>query len=112
VTARRAAPASPPGWVLESEGGKTLLLRMPPDSVRTIGRTARADFIVSAALVSRLHCRLTADRADQLVVEDLGSRNGTHVNGQRVERAPLKPGDRLTVGRVDFTVRRSPAETD
>jgi pSer/pThr/pTyr-binding forkhead associated (FHA) protein len=112
VTARRPAKGSQPGWILESEGGKVLLLRMPPESVRTLGRTARADFIVSAALVSRLHCRLTADRADQLIVEDLDSRNGTLVNGKRVERAVLKPGDQLTVGRVEFTVRRSQPGTD
>jgi pSer/pThr/pTyr-binding forkhead associated (FHA) protein len=55
---------------------------VPAGSIKTIGRTARADFIVDAALISRLHCRLTADRSDQLVVEDLGSTNGTRVNGK------------------------------
>ena len=72
--------------------------------MKTLGRTARADFIVDAALVSRLHCRLTADRSDQLVVEDLGSTNGTLVNGKRVDRAMLRTGDKLQVGRVEFQV--------
>lgn len=94
-----------PGWILESLTEPQLVLRLMPGSVKTIGRTARADFIVDAALVSRIHCRLTADISDQLVVEDLGSTNGTRVNGMRVTRGVLKAGDRLTVGRVEFTVQ-------
>jgi pSer/pThr/pTyr-binding forkhead associated (FHA) protein len=71
--------------------------------VKTLGRTARADFIINAALVSRIHCRLTAD--DQLVVEDLGSTNGIRVNGSKVDRGVLRAGDTLTVGRVEFRVQ-------
>ncbi|ODS52565.1 MAG: hypothetical protein ABS36_16060 [Acidobacteria bacterium SCN 69-37] len=92
------------GWILQSRDETPIIIRLPPGSIRTLGRTARADFILEAALVSRLHCRLTADAADQLVVEDLRSTNGTMVNGERVERQLLKPGDRVTVGRVDFDV--------
>jgi pSer/pThr/pTyr-binding forkhead associated (FHA) protein len=77
---------------------------MAPGSIRTIGRTARADFIVDAPLVSRLHCRLTADPSGQLVVEDLGSTNGTTVNSDRVDRRLLRSGDILTVGRIEFRV--------
>lgn len=96
-----------PGWILTTEGTPDLdptVLRLPQGSVKTLGRTARADFIVQAPLVSRLHCRLTADASNQLVVEDLGSQNGTRVNGRKVDRATLKVGDKLTVGRVEFTV--------
>ena len=92
------------GWILQSAGNKPLTLRIPLDSVRTLGRTARADFIVNAPLVSRLHCRITADASGALQVEDLGSTNGTLVNGKRVDRAALKDGDTLGVGRMDFTV--------
>lgn len=96
-----------PGWILRSEatdGIEAMVLRLPNGSVKTLGRTARADFIVQAPLVSRLHCRLTADASNQLIVEDLGSQNGTRVNGRKVDRATLKAGDRLTVGRVEFSV--------
>ena len=96
-----------PGWVLTETGSESpVVFRLAPGSIRTLGRTARADFILDAALVSRLHCRLTADPSDQLIVEDLGSTNGTRVNGTRIERQILKPGDRLTVGRVEFEVVR------
>lgn len=93
------------GWIIQETGSEApVIFRLPPGSIRTLGRTARADFILDAALVSRLHCRLTADRSDQLIVEDLGSTNGTLVNGQRVDRQILRAGDRLTVGRVEFEV--------
>lgn len=94
-----------PGWVLRSNGDKPVTLRLSRGAVKTLGRTARADFIVSAALVSRLHCRLTADRSDQLIVEDLDSTNGTIVNGRRVKRSLLRAGDRLKVGRVEFVIQ-------
>lgn len=92
------------GWILQGNGDKPLTLRIPLDSVRTLGRAARADFIVNAPLVSRLHCRLAADATGALQVEDLGSTNGTSVNGKRVDRATLEDGDTLGVGRVDFKV--------
>ena len=83
-----------------------MTLRLPLGAVKTVGRTARADFILDAPLVSRLHCRLTADESDQLVVEDLESTNGTLVNGKAVQRAVLRDGDTLGVGRVEFKVTR------
>jgi ABC transport system ATP-binding/permease protein len=95
------------GWVLRSHGDVEITLRLPAGAIKTIGRTTRADFIVDAALVSRVHCRLTADKSAQLLVEDLGSTNGTIVNGKRVDRSTLKTGDTLTVGRVEFLVSES-----
>jgi pSer/pThr/pTyr-binding forkhead associated (FHA) protein len=92
------------GWILHSRNEPPITLRLPAGSIKTIGRTARADFIVDAALISRIHCRLTADRSDQLIVEDLGSTNGTIVNGKKVDRMVRRPGDLLTVGRIEFQV--------
>jgi pSer/pThr/pTyr-binding forkhead associated (FHA) protein len=94
-------------WVLRTEEGADapFLFRILPGSIKTIGRAARADFIVEAALVSRLHCRLTAG-ATELEVVDLDSTNGTYVNGERTPRATLKSGDRLGVGRVELIVDR------
>ena len=82
------------------------MFRILPGNIKTVGRAPRADFIVDAPLVSRLHCRITAGAAE-LEVVDLESTNGTFVNGERVERALLKRGDRLGVGRVELMVSRS-----
>ena len=92
-------------WMLRTaeEADLPFTFRILPGSIKTIGRAARADFVVDAALVSRLHCRLTAGAAE-LEVVDLDSTNGTFVNGERAERARLKQGDRLGVGRVELLV--------
>jgi pSer/pThr/pTyr-binding forkhead associated (FHA) protein len=91
-------------WILRSsEPGTTF--RLASGAIKTVGRAPRADFIVDAALVSRLHCRITA-AADNLEVVDLKSTNGTFVNGKRVHKAHLAAGDTLRVGRVELTVAR------
>jgi pSer/pThr/pTyr-binding forkhead associated (FHA) protein len=93
-------------WILESTDPQLpLVFRLLPGSLKTMGRAARADFIVDAALVSRLHCRFALDDGDRLDIEDLGSTNGTFVNGRKVEKAPLTAGDTIKVGRVEFAVR-------
>jgi ABC transport system ATP-binding/permease protein len=89
-------------WILESTEAT---FRLELGAVKTIGRAPRADFILDVALVSRLHCRLTA-AADALEVVDLSSTNGTFVNDKAVQKATLAAGDRLRVGRVELTVDR------
>jgi pSer/pThr/pTyr-binding forkhead associated (FHA) protein len=91
-------------WILQGSMPATTF-RLRPGAVKTVGRAPRADFVVDGALVSRLHCRLTAG-ADKLEVLDLKSTNGTYVNGRRIEKAHLGDGDRLRVGRVELRVER------
>jgi ABC transport system ATP-binding/permease protein len=95
-------------WVLRTADNAEFpfTFRIPPGNIKTVGRAARADFIVDAPLVSRLHCRLTAGTAE-LEVVDLESTNGTFVNGERVQRALLRRGDRLGVGRVELMISDS-----
>ncbi|HKB11930.1 MAG TPA: FHA domain-containing protein [Vicinamibacterales bacterium] len=92
-------------WILQSSEPEATF-RLRPGAIKTVGRAPRADFIVDAALVSRLHCRITAG-ADELEVVDLESTNGTFVNGKRIQKAVLADGDRLRVGRVELTIARS-----
>ena len=86
--------------------------RILPGAVRTVGRATGADFIVDAALVSRVHCRLTALPDGELEVRDLESTNGTFVNGHRVDSARLSDGDRLQVGRLELMVCHESARPD
>lgn len=69
----------------------------------TIGRNTECTLQIPLAIVSRRHCELRIDD-DELFVRDLGSSNGTYVNDKRVQEAMLRPGDRLTVGPVIFTI--------
>jgi len=95
-------------WVINAGDAEPsqFTFRILPGSIKTIGRAPRADFIVDAALVSRVHCQLSAGAAG-LEVVDLESTNGTFVNGERVARALLKNGDTLGVGKVEFVVSKS-----
>jgi pSer/pThr/pTyr-binding forkhead associated (FHA) protein len=95
-------------WILQSATdpeGDSWTFRMAPGAIKTLGRAPRADFVVEAALVSRLHCRLTAsDTAIDVV--DLDSTNGTYINDQRIRNGTLATGDRLKIGRVEMTIER------
>ena len=97
-------------WILKTidapEGAGPFTFRVTPGSIKTLGRAARADFVVDAPLVSRFHCRFTASHEGGLLLEDLQSTNGTLVNDKRVERVVLTQGDRVRIGRVELGVER------
>jgi pSer/pThr/pTyr-binding forkhead associated (FHA) protein len=95
-------------WVLKTvtEGFPEKTFRILPGGVRTIGRSTGADFILDAALVSRLHCRLTVLNTGELEIRDLKSTNGTYVNGAQVAATRLEPGDRVKVGRVELVAAK------
>lgn len=95
-------------WVLKAvaEGFPEKTFRIMPGAIRTLGRAAGADFIVDAALVSRVHCRFTSMPDGALEVRDLESTNGTFVNGERTEVARLASGDKVQIGRVEVIAVR------
>jgi pSer/pThr/pTyr-binding forkhead associated (FHA) protein len=98
-------------WILRTvtEGQPEKTFRILPGNEKTIGRSSGADFIVDAALVSRVHCRVTALAGGELEIKDLESTNGTYVNGLRIDTARLQPGDKLQVGRIELIALK---ETD
>jgi two-component system cell cycle response regulator len=65
-----------------------------------VGRDPECTLYVDHPSVSRRHARVEPDGAGGFVAVDLGSRNGTFVNTQRVQEAPLAPGDLIEVGSV------------
>lgn len=84
----------------------------------TIGRNPDCTVPIIDERSSRQHCVLQPDGKGGWVVRDLGSRNGTKVNENRVSESPLKPGDVLKVGSHEFLIEHdhagegSPGETD
>jgi len=62
-----------------------------------IGRSVELDLVLIEDMVSRKHARLTLAPAG-ITIADLGSTNGTFVNGEKVRKAQLKEGDRILIG--------------
>lgn len=72
-----------------------------------IGRSRECDVQLDDVNASRRHCEVVQDGAASWSVVDLGSTNGTELNGKRVDRAPLADGDRITVGGTVILFDRS-----
>jgi pSer/pThr/pTyr-binding forkhead associated (FHA) protein len=84
------------------EGSNGTRFELPGEAV-TIGRDRTNDVVVPGdSKVSRLHAEMQV-REGQWVLVDLGSRNGTFVNGRRIRQHPLRDGDRLQLGEVTFS---------
>jgi hypothetical protein len=64
-----------------------------------VGRSSRCDIVLWDATISRRHARLIF-RDGRWVLQDLGSTNGTTLNGRRVGRCELRPGDDLALGQA------------
>src|SRR5262249_26186913 len=108
----RSAPAQKPGssgsmpvalptLVLVGRGGKQVRLGAP---CTVVGRSPECDLVLKSSDVSKRHCRILLGNAEA-VVEDLGSVNGTLVNGKEVRRAVLADGDELDVAGHVFRVQ-------
>jgi len=88
--------------VVQSGARKGQEIVLPKGKI-TIGRRKGCQVRIADARVSREHCTITFD-GSTAVLDDLGSANGTQVNGQRVEQAALKNGDQVLIGGTVFAV--------
>ncbi len=87
---------------------------LPETASVVVGRAPTSDFPIIDPTISRRHAQILR-QDDRILVRDLGSSNGTYVNGERIESVELKPGDIVTFGKVKFRLeeldRRTPAST-
>jgi len=109
----RAATGGTGAWVLESRlgsGGALQRLPLQPLPFR-IGRAPGLRLVLPAAHVSKVHAEIYS-AGPALRVRDLGSRNGTFLNREPIEDAPLHEGDILHVGDYEFRVARELPEPE
>ena len=98
-----------PRFILDERDTRTVF-ELDQRQVR-VGRAAENDIAVLDLRASREHCRV--DRHDQqFVLVDLGSQNGTRLNGHLVERVPLKKGDEIGVGNARLFFQEAPPPDD
>src|SRR5438132_241267 len=78
-----------------------------------VGRREDCDLRIPLSDVSRKHCRMIVN-GEAIKVEDLGSSNGTYVNGERIQQGELTPGDTVQIGPVVFVLQVDgfPADED
>src|SRR6476620_4233179 len=103
------APKASPVPSIRPAGGRSYVLRfisgkyqggefpIVNDKPIIVGRSSDLDMGLVEDMVSRKHARI-AMQQDQIWLEDLGSTNGTFVNGEKIKRARLKEGDRILIG--------------
>ncbi|MGH8794119.1 MAG: FhaA domain-containing protein [Stackebrandtia sp.] len=97
------APPPPSGPRLVSGDGRQYALTM---GSTTIGRGEQAQIRLPDVGISRVHVRIDYD-GGQVLVTDLGSTNGTLVNGQRISTIALQPGDMIQLGTTSLTLQAS-----
>ena len=96
-----------PELILEIVEGEDAGRQTPLDGPIEIGRDSSAGLAVDDEQASRRHARVSA-QGDVAVIEDLGSTNGTYVNGQTVEGPRVvRPGDQIRVGLTVIELRSS-----
>jgi transcriptional regulator with GAF, ATPase, and Fis domain len=78
---------------------------LEPESSLTVGRSPESDIVVKDPSLSRRHARFYLTPAGEVRVEDLQSTNGTHVNGELVADAAVRPGDEVVLGNVTVAIR-------
>jgi pSer/pThr/pTyr-binding forkhead associated (FHA) protein len=89
------------------DGGDPIRLT---DDITVVGRKrASVDLFLDHSNISKMHC-LIVKTDGLLFVRDLGSTNGTKVNGQRITRGALLPGDELSFAGSAYRVHLSPDE--
>lgn len=102
-TARAGGTSAPPasyGELHPVGGGDPIPLLK---ETLVIGRRESSDIVLRFPNVSGTHCELSLV-AGQWIVKDLGSSNGTKVNGTRISEGRVDPGDRLSIGRHEYEV--------
>ncbi|HRA87886.1 MAG TPA: FHA domain-containing protein [Planctomycetaceae bacterium] len=91
--------------LIPQEGGPPITLHNP---ITVVGRSSKmCDLVVDHTSISKQHCVLV--KTDGLLyLRDLGSTNGTRVNGQRVIRGALLPGDQIAFSSITYRVHLGP----
>ncbi len=87
-----------------SGGSKGRVVTLEPKNLPlTIGRDPENVIVLDHTAISRFHCRISSENG-QYFVRDLGSTNGTYLNGRRVNNERLSPGDELIIANVGIVV--------
>jgi pSer/pThr/pTyr-binding forkhead associated (FHA) protein len=90
--------------LLKKDGGGGKIFQLPA-AITIIGRRPDCDLCIPLKEISRRHCELEL-RSGLLKLRDLGSSNGTYLNGQKIEQeAEINTGDTIKIGPITFSIQ-------
>ena len=98
---KREVPKPAPLWQVKAMTGVISGRMFPIEGTNVIGRDPHCDIVVGGAHVSRRHAEFSV-RSGQLWVKDLGSSNGTFVNGKKFDETALQNGDEVKFDAMIF----------
>lgn len=101
--AAQQKPGGPVHQILIKIGNATTRTVTLASGVNRVGRNPASDICLEDATVSARHCEIVV-LDDDVFVRDVGSTNGTFIDGQRITEAALLPGQKLHVGAVETSV--------
>ncbi|KGK90475.1 signal peptide protein [Desulfosporosinus sp. HMP52] len=78
------------------------------DEEAIVGRHSQCNLVLHDPEISRRHLKIAPGGDNGWWLDDLGSTNGTFVNGQRITHHTTAPGDRITIGQSTLVIQRSP----
>ena len=104
-----AKPAPPVDICLYFPDGRELRRRPYTGPEMIVGRDPKVDLFIDNLTVSRRHARITWDRGS-FVIEDLGSANGTILDGKPITRARIDADSKIEIGKFELSIYEYPAE--
>lgn len=92
-------------YLIRDRAGKGERSRIPIDKDHCVVGRETADIIIDDPTISSRHFAVERSETGEFTLQDLGSSNGTALNGSEVQRAPLTSGDRIQAGKSSFVFR-------
>ncbi|RME76111.1 MAG: FHA domain-containing protein, partial [Planctomycetota bacterium] len=87
--------------IKDTQNGTSTKIRLTLDRLRIGKKEGKNDLVLARSSVSRQHCEIVKDNG-RYIIRDLGSSNGTFLNGKKITEAPLGHNNRIRIG--DFEI--------
>jgi len=92
-------------YLIREHAGRGERPRIPIEGARVVVGREKSDIVIDDQTISSQHFAIEHNENGEFSIHDLGSSNGTALNGSEIESAPVKSGDRIQAGKSTFVFR-------